>query len=267
MTSADDNQRPDLTRLAPPQGAKIAVAGGCGGIGRAVVQGLLANGCDVAVFDLAGSLERHPPPPETVTAAFDVHEPDSVDAAFESLAERWDGIEGCVILPGYAADLIPAAELALETYDDIMNANARGTFLCARAAIPLLRRSTGRAAMVLMSSGLGNAGRPGYSAYAASKAATASLTRTLAAELAPQIRVNAVSPGGVDTAFLRGGTGRSDENRPMRISSADYAKLVPLGRLAMPEEIAGPILFLLSTAAAHITGQALHINGGALMRD
>jgi len=71
----------------------------------------------------------------------------------------------------------------------------------------------------------------------------------------------------VDTAFLRGGTGRSDENQPMRISSADYARMVPLGRLARPEEIAGPILFLLSSAASHITGQALHINGGALMRD
>ncbi len=81
----------------------------------------------------------------------------------------------------------------------------------------------------------------------------------------PNIRVNAVAPAAVDTAFLRGGTGRSDEQGAPRFDMDAYAASIPLGRIALPEDIAGPILFLLSDAAGYITGQTLHINGGSFM--
>ena len=110
---------------------------------------------------------------------------------------------------------------------------------------------------------LGHRPRPGYGPYALSKAGIAALTRQLALEMAPDVRVNCVSPTAVDTAFQRGGTGRSDEKAPDAIDYDAYARAVPLGRIAVPEDVTGPIFFLLSDQAAYITGQVLHVNGGA----
>ena len=87
----------------------------------------------------------------------------------------------------------------------------------------------------------------------------------LALENAPGIRVNAVAPGAVDTAFLRGGTGRSHQDAPARLNPQSYGQFVPLGRIAQPQDVVGPILFLLSPAAAYMTGQTLYVNGGTFM--
>ena len=77
--------------------------------------------------------------------------------------------------------------------------------------------------------------------------------------------MNCVPPSAVDTAFLRGGTGRSDESRPPHLDIESYAKAIPMGRIAQPEDVAGPILFLLSNAAVYVTGQVLFVNGGLYM--
>ena len=74
-----------------------------------------------------------------------------------------------------------------------------------------------------------------------------------------------MAPGAVDTAFLRGGTGRSDEQGQPRVDPATYGRVVPLGRIAQPSDVVQPILFLLSPASAYMTGQTLHINGGTYM--
>ena len=84
-------------------------------------------------------------------------------------------------------------------------------------------------------------------------------------ELSPKIRVNAVAPAAVDTAFLRGGTGRSSENEPSRFDYEKYAEAIPLRRIALPKDIVGPIIFLLSEEASYITGQTIHVNGGSYM--
>ena len=91
------------------------------------------------------------------------------------------------------------------------------------------------------------------------------LVRELALENAPKVRVNAVAPGAVDTAFLRGGTGRSDESGTPNVNPATYGQVVPLGRIAVPQDVTDPILFMLSPAAGYITGQTLQINGGTYM--
>jgi len=87
--------------------------------------------------------------------------------------------------------------------------------------------------------------------------------RVLAAEMAPHARVNAIAPSAVDTPFLQGGTGR--QTRALGFDKDVYVKSVPLARIAVPEDIVGPILFLLGPASAYITGQTLHVNGGLLM--
>ena len=113
-------------------------------------------------------------------------------------------------------------------------------------------------------SGLAVRSTAGFGPYSAAKAGVLGLTRSLAIESAPRVRVNAIAPTAVDTAFLRGGTGRSDERAPSQVDLETYVKAIPLGRVATPEDIVGPILFLLGPAARYMTGQTLHINGGLL---
>lgn len=119
----------------------------------------------------------------------------------------------------------------------------------------LLRKTSG-SAIVNMSSGLAFIGQKNYGPYSAAKAAIVSLTRTLAVELAPNIRVNSLAPGAVDTPFIYkkdGGT---------RFDFDGYRARIPLGTIATPLEIASVILYLLSNGSSHITGECIHVNGG-----
>ena len=133
----------------------------------------------------------------------------------------------------------------------------------AKQALKFLRVNGG--SMVNVVSGLASNVRPHYGAYGASKAGLINLTKTLALEEAPKVRVNAVGPSAVDTAFLRGGTGRSDENEPISLNIENYVKITPLARMALPEDIVGPIMFLLGSDSSFMTGQTLWVNGGGYM--
>ena len=104
--------------------------------------------------------------------------------------------------------------------------------------------------------------RPGFGAYGASKAGLIALTKSIAVENAPDIRANVVAPGAVATAFLRGGTGRAEAS--VRLDVDAYARALPLGRIAEPSDVVGPILFLCGPGAAYMTGQVLWVNGGGL---
>lgn len=252
--------------LSPAPGSRIAVVGGCGGIGRVLVSHLLAAECRVVVLDLAASLARHVPPPGVQGIALDAADEGSVERAFRAVAAAFDGLDGLVHLAGFARGRVPVEETAAADWDEVIAGNLTGTFLCAKAALPLLRRGTG-ASLVTTSSGLALKPTPGYGPYAAAKAGVLALTRLLAQENAPAIRVNAVAPSAVDTAFLRGGTGRGGEDAQAgaRLDLDAYMRTVPLARLAVPEDVVGPILFLLGPASAYVTGQTLHVNGGLLM--
>lgn len=118
--------------------------------------------------------------------------------------------------------------------------------------------------MVLISSTHGaRAVHVGVGPYATAKAGVLNLVRVLATEWAPEIRVNGIAPGVVETPFLTGGTGRPRKSTGLDLNR--YVNGVPLGRLGKAQDIAGPVLFLLGDAAAYITGQTLHVNGGTFM--
>lgn len=242
---------------------RLAVLGGAGGIGRALVARAVREGWHVSVLDLPASLARHPVPDGVRAMAVDGACEASVAAAFAALAEA-GGLEGFVNLAGFASPMQPLAEVAPAAWDEVVAGNLRTAFLAARAALPLLARGEAPA-MVLMVSGLAAFARPGYGPYAACKAAMVSMTKTLALEAAPAIRVNAVGPGAVDTAFLRGGTGRSAEDQPLRLDIAAYGAAIPLKRIAVAADVVGPTLFLLGPDSAYMTGQVLWVNGGAYM--
>jgi 3-oxoacyl-[acyl-carrier protein] reductase len=249
----------DPHRLGPPAGARVAVVGGCGGMGRTVVSALARTGVSVAVLDLPASLAEHPPAPEILAVPVDAADASAVEQAFATLASHWPALDGFVNLAGFMKHWQPLDRLTPDQFDEVFAGNARGQFLCARAALPLLRGASD-AAMVLVASTLGLDVHKGYVHYAAAKAAIIAMTKGLARENAPRIRVNALAPGITRTAFLTGGTGR-----PQAFDTFDpeaYARRVPLGRVAEPEDMAGPILFLLGPAAAYMTGETLIVDGG-----
>jgi NAD(P)-dependent dehydrogenase (short-subunit alcohol dehydrogenase family) len=243
----------------PDDARRLVLLGGCGGIGRALTARAMAEGRAVTVLDLPASLDRHPVPDGVAAVPVDLRDPVSVAAAFEGLGP----LSGFVNLAGYMTGLRPVEDTSLDEFDEMMSGNFRGAWLAAQAALPLLRAGGG--AMVNVVSGLAAFVRPGYGLYGANKAAMVHLTKTLALEAAPDVRVNAVGPAAVDTAFLRGGTGRSDEAGASSLNVDLYVRATPLGRLAVPNDVVGPIMFLLGPDSGFMTGQTLWVNGGGYM--
>jgi 3-oxoacyl-[acyl-carrier protein] reductase len=253
----------NLTAFAPAPGDRLLVVGGCGGIGRCLVKTALNYDLEVAVFDLKSSLQANPLPTGVLSWEVDATDRENMDYAMQELQHKWQYLNGLVNLAGYMGEKHPLENFPEDAWDAVFDASYRSTLNSCRAALPLLNQSESTASIVNMSSGLANVCNPGYGPYSSAKAAIVALTKTIAKESAPNIRCNAVSPGGINTAFLTGGTGR--EQTAARISPEEYAKLVPLARLGEPEDVVGPILFLLSQSACYMTGQTLNIDGGALM--
>ena len=215
----------------------------------------------MTVLDLPNSLKGHPPPEGIRALTVDLTDEGSIKDAFAALGS----IDGFVNLAGFMTGVRPLEETDPAEFDDMLNGNFRGAYLAAKAAIPCLRAAGSGGAMVNVVSGLAAFVRPGYGLYGASKAAMIHLTKTLALELAPDIRVNAVGPAAVDTAFLRGGTGRSNEDQPSSLDIDAYIRMTPLGRMAEPDDVVGPIMFLLEPDSGFMTGQTLWVNGGGYM--
>ena len=235
----------------------MAILGGCGGSGRVLVNEAVKAGYDVHVIDLPQSIEAHPLDVPAIPA--DATSEDDLERAADALPSD---LVGLVNLSGFMSDNQPLLETETDKWEEVLGGNLTANFKAARA---LNHKLCKNASFVMTGSGLGHFARPGYGPYAVAKAGIAALTRQLALELAPDIRVNVVAPSAVDTAFLRGGTGRSDEDQQVRLDLEAYARAIPLGRIAEPLDITGPILFLLSGASRYITGQVLHVNGGTFM--
>jgi NAD(P)-dependent dehydrogenase (short-subunit alcohol dehydrogenase family) len=147
-----------------------------------------------------------------------------------------------------------------------MAVNLRAAFLCARFALPHLHRSDD-ACIINVSSSLAYNPNKGSAAYVASKGGMVSLTKALAMENAPRVRANVVAPSAVDTEFLYGGTASPDaspDDHLFKLTLPSYLSGIPMGRLAEPADVVGPILFLAGPGARYITGQVLHVNGGRI---
>jgi 3-oxoacyl-[acyl-carrier protein] reductase len=152
----------------------------------------------------------------------------------------------------------PVEAISEELWDKTLEINLKGTWSVCRAAVPLMKQQRfGR--IVIVSSTAGQRGEANVSNYAASKGGQISFTKSLAPELGPfGINVNCVAPGWVQTEMTNDALADSATLESIRRSS-------PLGRVATPEEIAGPIVFLCSAWANHITGEVLNVNGGSVL--
>jgi 3-oxoacyl-[acyl-carrier protein] reductase len=259
--------RIDMQRLAPAPGRRLLVVGGCGGIGTCLVEAALAQGLQVANMDMPASLAQRPAQAGEWQIPCEVASSAAVAQAFAALAQRWDALDHLVYLSGFTPPPASVRDTTDAAWDEVVDVNARGAFFAVRAALPLLDRGT-EPAIVLTSSGLSVTADKGVGAYAGAKAFINAMTRNLAKENAPGIRVNAVAPGPIETAFLSGGTGRGgasgqagwfDTIRPQ------IEATIPQGRVGRPDDVVGPILFLLGQASRYMTGQVLYVNGGRLM--
>jgi len=222
------------------------------------------RGARIAVLDLEASLARHPLSQGILGLSVDATDKQSLQDAFQQLSVEWGGLDGFVNLCGFMHANQTIAGMTESIWSEYVNGNLNSMFLGAAAAMPLLVKGN-NPAMVNTASGLAQYIRPGFGAYAAAKAGVIALTKTLAIENAPTVRVNAVAPSAVDTAFLRGGTGRSNEDEDIEMDVDAYVNVIPLKRIATPIDIVEPILFLLGAGSAYMTGQVLWINGGAYM--
>ena len=252
---------PDGLHLYPPAGTRMLVVGGCGGIGRVLVQAAMSAGLEVAVMDLQRSIGAAKPPAGVRAIPLDVTDPESVNAAFADLTYSWDGFGVLVNLAGYATERIPVEQLTAEQWDEVVAVSLRGTYLVARRALRMIRQAGG-GSIIHTASGLATNVMPGYGPYSAAKAGVIALTKALARENAPTIRANAIAPGAVDTEFLTGGTGRPRQTPQIDLES--YVKSIPMGRIAQAADIVGPIMFLAGPASRFVSGQTLYINGAAL---
>jgi NAD(P)-dependent dehydrogenase (short-subunit alcohol dehydrogenase family) len=246
---------------------RALVAGGSGGIGRAIVQKLSASGYEVTVADLEGETARRIALNAGATRFVGVDLTSEVDTQLAvNTASGGDVLHALVnaqgISPKKDGRRRPFFGIDREEWDRVLAVNLTGPFLLAKAAYPLLARD-GTASLVNIISitakvaASGPEGPPFIPAgahYTASKAALANLTASLAREFAPlQIRCNGISPGIVGSAM----SGSIDHETTRRILGQ-----VPLGRNARPEEIAAVVGFLLSEEAGYITGEIIDVDGG-----
>jgi NAD(P)-dependent dehydrogenase (short-subunit alcohol dehydrogenase family) len=239
--------------------AVAIVTGAAGGIGSAVVAQLVQAGAhvvaedlDPAVQELAG--ERVAP------LVGDAAQAQTAAAAVALARERFGGLD--VLVNNAGRFLLRAlVDTGDDEWDALMATNVRIAFVHCRAALPYLRDGE-RSAIVNTCSISGVVGLPQQGAYAATKGAIAQITRQLAIEHAADgVRVNAIAPGAVDTAFVDKVAGGPDPQRAAAIAAEH-----PLGRMGTPEEIARAIVFLASPAAGFITGAILMADGGFTAR-
>jgi len=240
------------------QGRVSLVTGASRGIGRAIARGLAAEGAHVvlgardaaklaeAVAEIESAGGRAEP------LALDVAERASVEAVVAHVVSVHGRIDHLVNNAGVTRDNL-LLRMKDEEWQQVLATNLTGVFLCTQAALkPMLKQRAGRIVSVTSVVGLG--GNAGQANYAASKAGIVGFTKSVAREVASRgITVNAVAPGFVDTDMTAAMTEKARE----AVRGA-----IPMGRVGRPEDVAGAVLYLVSDAAAYVTGQVLSVDGG-----
>lgn len=227
-------------RALAEAGARLTLAGGdADGLARLV---------DNAGIDTAAVVDRRPDTPA------------DAEAIVQAALARHGRLDGVLVASGMN-QVAPITEMAVEDFDRVMNANARGAWLVCQAAGHVLLEQRAGGSVVLVSSVRGTLGHPaGYTAYCPSKAATDLLAKSLAAEWGPAgIRVNTLAP----TVFRSELTEwmYADDEKGRATREAMFAR-IPLRRFAEPDDFVGALIYLLSDASAFFTGQVMYLDGG-----
>ncbi len=240
----------------------VLITGSSRGIGYAAARAFLERGARVAVngrseASVAAAMASLGETDRVVAAPGDVASATSCAAVVEGATAGLGGLDVLVNSAGICT-YASIAESDEALWDRTLDINLKGSFFCARAALPALRERRG--AIVNLASDAGLMGSAGLTVYCASKGGVVNLTRALAYELAPEVRVNCVCPGFVDTDMVRRDyIEASDDPAETERQAIDYS---PMKRMAQPREVAKVIVYLASEDAGFITGAALPIDGG-----
>lgn len=244
-------------------GDAVVVTGASQGIGRAIALDLAARGAKLALWDVTAdkcaetAAMCRKAGAQAIAAGVDVSDRDQVLAAAEKAAAAYGSIFGLVSNAG----IFPRASILESTpqmWRDVLGVNLLGNVFCAQAVLPSMIAAK-RGAIVTVASGRALQGTPRGAHYAASKAAIVSFTKSMALEMAPHgIRANCLIPGITETA------------QPLADMTLEQLhevgrRSIPLGRAGQPEDLTGTVAFLLGAESAFMTGQALAVNGGAIM--
>jgi NAD(P)-dependent dehydrogenase (short-subunit alcohol dehydrogenase family) len=243
------------------EGKVAVITGGNSGIGLAAARRFVKEGAYVfitgrrqAELDAAVALIG-----KNVTAVQgDVSKLDDLDHLYEVVRKKKGHVD-IVFANAAVVDPVSLASSTAENYDKHFSLNARGAYFTVQKALPLL---ADKASIILSGSAAWQMGVPDFGAYSATKAALVSFVRTWTAELAARgIRANVLSPGPTETPMIHVGASTSKEG-----TSDYFKKMVPMGRLGTPEELASAALFLASDESSFITGIDLPVDGGTTSR-
>jgi len=242
-------------------GKAVLVTGASRGIGKATARAFLDAGARVAVngrteASVAAALVELDAQGRAVAAPGDVATVAGCEAVVKAALEQLGGLDVLVNNAGTFARA-SMADTDEDVYTYVIDANLKSTFFCSRAALPALKASCGSIVNIASQSGIN--GYPDTTAYCAAKGAVVNLTRAMALELAPEIRVNSICPGVVETDMTRQGFAVDGDSKAGLL---EQAQKYPVKRLGTVEEIAFAALYLASPQAGFITAEALIIDGG-----
>lgn len=246
------------------KGRKALITGGSRGIGRSTAILFAEAGSDVglnylnqseAAKEVKKAIEKIGR--ECLIFKADISQKTDVSSMIEEIMKKWEQIDILVNNAGIWT-YGEMGNISEEVWEETMKINLDGVYYTCNAVIPFMKEKK-RGTIINISSTAAVRGEAFHSHYAASKGAIVSLSKSLAVELAPyNIRVNSVAPGWVDTDMCAEVFSDPDFRKKVQDS-------IPLGRIPLPEDIAGAILFLASDLASHITGEVLNVNGGSVL--
>ena len=246
-------------------GRVAIITGAAGGLGAIFAGALAREGAAVVVSDVISCYGTVETIVQAGGRAIGVTADVSAEADMTTLAraaeEAFGGIDILINNAGLFANLrmMGMDEISPDLWDKVMAVNVKGPYLATRAVLPAMRRA-GYGKVIHLSSGMGIKGAVDYLHYATSKSAIIGMTRSMARELGPSgIRVNCVAPGLTDTDAIRNHGDWQGDRRANNIAGR------AISRAAMPEDIAGTVVYLASTASDFVTGQAVVVDGGSAM--
>lgn len=252
--------------LRPPAGLRVLVTAGANGIGAVIARAFHEAGAQVHVCDIdRAALDRLVAAHPGITGSMaDASVAADVDLVFDDVRGVLGGLDLLVSNAGIAGPTGPIESLDAALWERTIAVNLHSQFYFARRAVPLLRQSTARPALIAMGSVAGRLGYPLRTPYAASKWAIVGLVKSLAIELGPQdIRVNAILPGVVEGERMQGVIAARAAAAGIGVDAMreQYLQKISLRRMVSAEDVAALALFLGSPAARNLTGQAISVDG------
>jgi NAD(P)-dependent dehydrogenase (short-subunit alcohol dehydrogenase family) len=253
-----------IEKLFDIKGRKALVTGAGRGIGKVLALALAEAGCDVAILEIDkktaedSAAEIQAKGCKSIGIQVDVTRKDQVDSAFTKAAKALGGLDICINNAGISIQK-PAEEMPEQDYDRIIDINIKGVFLCSQAAARIMiPQKSGSIINIASMSGIAVNVPQKQAIYNTSKAGVAMLTKSMALEWAPYgIRVNSISPGYMKTEMTMAS---------MTHLFPTWEALTPLGRLGVPEELRGAVIYLASDASSYMIGHDLVVDGGYTIR-